>query len=73
MARYGNQTTPFTEEMIPMPVDPYGISKVAGEEVLKNLPGNYAIGHNRYSTTGGTTIRNIQPCLLYTSPSPRDS
>ena len=37
MARYGNQTTPFTEEMIPMPVDPYGISKVAGEEVLKNL------------------------------------
>ena len=22
------------------------------EEVLKKLPGNYAIGHNRYSTTG---------------------
>ena len=37
MARYGNQTTPFTEEMHPKPVDPYGISKVAGEEVLKNL------------------------------------
>ncbi|MBT59573.1 MAG: epimerase, partial [Acidiferrobacteraceae bacterium] len=37
MARYGNQTTPFTEEMYPKPVDPYGISKVAGEEVLKNL------------------------------------
>ena len=31
------------------------------EKVLKNLPGNYAIGHNRYSTTGGTTLRNIQP------------
>jgi len=37
MARYGNQKTPFTEDMKPMPVDPYGISKVAGEEVLKNL------------------------------------
>ena len=31
------------------------------EKVLRNLPGNYAIGHNRYSTTGGTTLRNIQP------------
>ena len=31
------------------------------KKVLKNLPGKFAIGHNRYSTTGGTTIRNIQP------------
>ena len=31
------------------------------EKVLKNLPGKFAIGHNRYSTTGGTTLRNIQP------------
>ena len=37
MARYGNQATPFTEDMPAKPVDPYGISKVAGEEVLKNL------------------------------------
>ena len=37
MARYGGQQTPFTEEMKPMPVDPYAISKVASEEVLKNL------------------------------------
>ena len=37
MARYGKQGTPFTEEMEPKPVDPYGISKVAGEELLKNL------------------------------------
>jgi UDP-glucose 4-epimerase len=28
MARYGNQQTPFTEDMIPAPVDPYGIAKV---------------------------------------------
>ena len=31
------------------------------EKVLKKLPGKFAIGHNRYSTTGGTTLRNIQP------------
>ena len=37
MARYGGQKTPFTEEMSPAPVDPYAISKVAAEEVLKNL------------------------------------
>ena len=29
--------------------------------VLKKLPGNFAIGHNRYSTTGETSLRNIQP------------
>jgi len=37
MARYGNQTPPFTEDMKPAPVDPYGIAKVAGEDVLKAL------------------------------------
>jgi amidophosphoribosyltransferase len=30
-------------------------------ETLKKLPGNSAIGHNRYSTTGETSLRNIQP------------
>ncbi len=29
--------------------------------ILKKLPGNFAIGHNRYSTTGETSLRNIQP------------
>jgi len=37
------------------------------EKVLKNLTGNYAIGHNRYSTTGGTTLRNIQPFFADTN------
>ncbi len=31
------------------------------QETLKKLPGNFAIGHNRYSTTGETSLRNIQP------------
>ncbi len=30
-------------------------------EILNKLPGNFAIGHNRYSTTGETSLRNIQP------------
>ena len=29
--------------------------------VIKKLPGNSAIGHNRYSTTGEVSLRNIQP------------
>ena len=37
MARYGDQQTPFKETMDPNPVDPYGISKVAAEDVLKSL------------------------------------
>ncbi|MGB0632202.1 MAG: amidophosphoribosyltransferase [Alphaproteobacteria bacterium] len=31
------------------------------ESVIAQLPGASAIGHNRYSTTGDTVIRNIQP------------
>ena len=30
-------------------------------ETLNKLPGSFAIGHNRYSTTGETSLRNIQP------------
>ena len=37
MARYGNQEPPFTEDMQPKPIDPYGIAKVAAEDTLKVL------------------------------------
>lgn len=37
MARYGDQPCPFTEDMTPRPKDPYGIAKVAAEDVLRNL------------------------------------
>ena len=30
-------------------------------KILEKLAGNFAIGHNRYSTTGETSLRNIQP------------
>lgn len=52
MARYGNQPTPFTEDMPTAPVDPYGIAKVAGELVLQTLSEthgmewNIAVPHN---------------------------
>lgn len=38
MARYGTQDhVPFTEDMMPKPQDPYGISKLAAENLLKCL------------------------------------
>src|SRR5881398_4259700 len=30
-------------------------------EVIERLPGNVAIGHVRYATTGATILRNVQP------------
>jgi len=33
----------------------------ARREVIDRLPGNSAIGHVRYSTTGETVLRNVQP------------
>ena len=52
MARYGNQKSPFTEDMTPKPVDPYGIAKVAVEDTLKllcevhSMDYNIAVPHN---------------------------
>jgi amidophosphoribosyltransferase len=31
------------------------------QSVIEGLPGTSAIGHTRYSTTGGTILRNVQP------------
>jgi len=33
----------------------------SGADVPKRLPGNSAIGHTRYATSGGTILRNVQP------------
>ena len=37
MARYGSNAVPFTEDMTPKPQDPYGIGKLAAEDILRNL------------------------------------
>jgi amidophosphoribosyltransferase len=33
----------------------------AGNDLIDRLPGQTAIGHTRYSTSGGSFIRNVQP------------
>jgi amidophosphoribosyltransferase len=35
--------------------------EMTSEDVISSLVGDCAIGHNRYSTTGDTIMRNIQP------------
>ena len=37
------------------------------EEILNKLKGSYAIGHNRYSTTGDNILRNMQPFFADTN------
>lgn len=37
------------------------VSEAFTETALKQLPGNAAIGHTRYSTAGSNTIREVQP------------
>lgn len=52
MARYGELPTPYTEDMDPKPVDPYGVAKYAGEETLRilgdthGMEWNIAVPHN---------------------------
>lgn len=52
MARYGNQPGPFTEDMKTSGIDPYGVAKIAGEEILKilapmnNMEWVIAVPHN---------------------------
>lgn len=42
------------------------VSQVFNEENLRPLQGHLAIGQNRYSTTGGSHLRNAQPYLIET-------
>src|SRR5262249_11181990 len=38
-----------------------GANTFSRREVIERLPGNMAAGHVRYSTTGETILRNVQP------------
>ena len=40
------------------------VSQVFDEKAIDNLPGFIAMGHNRYSTTGGSRIEHAQPFLV---------
>ena len=46
------------------------VSHVFNEENLRYLKGHLAIGHNRYSTTGSSSVRNAQPYLIETALGP---
>ena len=40
------------------------VTEAFNEKVLNNLPGNIAIGHVRYSTTGSSVLKNAQPFIV---------
>ena len=46
MARYGAIPIPYKEEDVPNPVDPYGVTKLAAENILKILSKTYGFEYN---------------------------
>jgi amidophosphoribosyltransferase len=40
------------------------VADIFNSKVLEQLEGTSAIGHNRYSTTGSTTLKNCQPLVV---------
>lgn len=46
------------------------VSQVFNEENVQYLQGHLGIGHNRYSTTGGSRLLNAQPYLIETALGP---
>jgi amidophosphoribosyltransferase len=39
------------------------VADIFTEKRIKRLPGNIAVGHNRYSTAGGSSLKNVQPLM----------
>ncbi len=46
------------------------VSDVFDDKIIDDLPGQHAIGHVRYSTTGSSEIKNAQPCFVETAHGP---
>ena len=46
MAVYGNQIPPFTEEMAPVPIDPYGIAKYTVEMDIRQAKHQFGLRYN---------------------------
>jgi len=40
------------------------VADIFSEKRLKRLPGAIAIGHNRYSTAGSSSLKNVQPIMV---------
>jgi amidophosphoribosyltransferase len=46
------------------------VSDTFGSEIIERLKGRHAVGHVRYSTSGGSTLRNAQPICANTDGGP---
>ena len=46
------------------------VSENFDEHALAGLPGDVAVGHTRYSTTGSSVLANAQPCYANTRCGP---
>jgi amidophosphoribosyltransferase len=46
------------------------VNETFDEAILAKLPGDIAVGHTRYSTTGSTVLANAQPCSVSTRSGP---
>lgn len=46
------------------------VSQVFNEEILDQMPGDMAVGHTRYSTTGSSRVSNAQPAVVETRLGP---
>jgi len=46
------------------------VSETFDDVLLERLPGDVAVGHTRYSTTGSTVLANAQPCNVNTRCGP---
>ncbi|MBD1938628.1 amidophosphoribosyltransferase [Microcoleus sp. FACHB-68] len=46
------------------------VSQVFNESILNEMPGDLAVGHTRYSTTGSSRVVNAQPAVVETRLGP---
>jgi amidophosphoribosyltransferase len=56
----------FEGEQVHLHKDMGLVSQVFSESILEDLPGNLAVGHTRYSTTGSSRKVNAQPAVVET-------
>lgn len=60
----------FHDDRVRLHKDMGLVSQVFNQDVLGRMPGELAIGHNRYSTTGSSRLCNAQPVVLMTRLGP---
>jgi amidophosphoribosyltransferase len=60
----------FEKEQVHLHKDMGLVSQVFSEAILSELPGDMAVGHTRYSTTGSSRVANAQPAIVKTRLGP---